>query len=746
MPCDSRGVRRVGSGVFASLLLGAAPAAADERPEATAAFAHVSPRIDGRLDDAAWQSATSHGDFVERQPTLRAKPPVRTAFRVLFDAHAIYVGVRCDDDRADTIRAVTKGRDDGNLFSDDAISIKIDPTLDRRTTIGFVLNAAGARLDYRGINESDFRTEFDALWQGAVSRDAQGWSAEFRVPYQALGIDPANPPATIGLNLSRDHARRNATYDWALLAPPFSPIAASRYGTVTGFAELSDLVRSSDLLKNWAIVPYALTGFERVVGQEEANPREQGLFNAGVDVKARVGNWRGHATVNTDFAQVDLDNQVVNLTRFGLFLPEKRDFFLGDLEVLSFGRAGEAQMLYSRRIGLSGGEAIPILTGLKVVGRPTPSLRMGLLQVTTRPEGDTPWTSHGVGRTVVELGGGSNVGLMLAHRQSLEETSDRNSMVGVDSTLVGREVPILVKSFAIGSLTGEGAPDPDSAVGGDGRGAAADRWAPGLGLDLSLRHVLFRPSLSYAYFDPNLRGDLGFFQRVGIHDARAGMAIEPRIDSGGLSRINVAASGALIGDSPAEDLLDWRATGSTTVYFDAGFVAAAFLTHRFEDVKAPFLVGRETEIPAGPYNMWVGSLSLDTPATYFVSGSTFLTARDYYGGTLLEAQASLNLAPSSLVRWSVGGLYDHVTFERLPDFESAVINSRVFFGFTPWLGLRLFTGYNLLGDVLQLQSRLRWIYVPGSDVFIVTQVDLDDDGWRPRATSIIAKTTIRFPQ
>ncbi len=718
-------------------------ASAEERPAAHASFARTPPQIDGRLDDAAWAGAKAHGGFVERAPTLRARPESATTFQIVFDAEALYFGVRCADSNPEQIRGRTKGRDDGNLFSDDAVGIKIDPTLDHRTTVGFAMNASGARLDYRGINESDFRTEFDALWQGAVARDAGGWTAEFRIPYQALGIDPANPPPTIGLNLSRDHARRNATYDWALLEPPFSPIAASRYGTLTGLSELSDFVRSSDLVKNWAIIPYAVTGFERKAAEADVTQTDRSLLNGGVDVKAQIGNWRGHMTLNTDFAQVDLDNQVVNLSRFGLFLPEKRDFFLSELEVLSFGRPGESQMLHSRRIGLSGGAPIPILTGLKLIGRPTPSLRMGLLQVVTRPDDGTPWTSHAVGRVLVELGGGSNMGVMLAQRQSLEAGDDRNMMVGVDSTVVGQEVPILIKSFVLGSVTGAGAPEPDVATGGDVRGIA-DRWAPGFGLDVSLRDLLFRPSISYSYYDPELRGDLGFFRRVGIHDARTRMAVEPRVDAAGVSRINVSAEGQIVSDSAAEDLLDWRATGSARIFFDQGFSAGLFVTHKFEDVKSVFTVGRESEIAAKPYNMWVTTVSMRTPGTFLLSGSTRLTARDYYDGLLLEAEGSLNLAAASWVRWSVGGLYDNVTFERNTDFESAIINSRLFFGFTRTLGLRLFTGYNFLGDVLQLQSRLRWIYAPGSDVFLVSQVDLNDDSWRPDAVSMVAKTTIRF--
>ena len=156
------------------------------RPTIRAAFTESAPTIDGRLDEALWESAPAGSDFVERTPTLRGEPPVRTTFRVLFDAHALYFGIDCRDDRPDAIRALNRQRDGSAIFRDDAISIKIDPTLDRRTTLGFGMNPIGARIDYRGIDESDFRIEYDMVWQGAAKRVDGGWQAEFRIPFAAL--------------------------------------------------------------------------------------------------------------------------------------------------------------------------------------------------------------------------------------------------------------------------------------------------------------------------------------------------------------------------------------------------------------------------------------------------------------------------------------------------------------------------------------------------------------------------------
>ncbi|MEM6788283.1 MAG: DUF5916 domain-containing protein [Myxococcota bacterium] len=746
-----RAATALGMGLWATTGDPAAAMAADDRvPGAIARVAEEAPpTIDGVLDDAAWDRAPPTGRFVERSPKLGAIPPVATTFRVLMDADAIYFAVRCDDPVASGVRARTRRRDDGAIFDDDAISIKIDAQNDRRTTLGFVVNPGGALLDYRGINESEFLIEYDMVWAGAARRDARGWTAELRIPWSALGIDPAAPPAAIGLNLTRDHSRRTATYDWSLLTPPFSPIAASRYGRLEGLtavARVADPDRGP--IRSFVLLPYGITGFRRAPGPDAETPTRTSLLNGGIDAKLDLDGFRAHASVNTDFAQVDLDNQVVNLTRFGLFLPEKRDFFLEDLEVFSFGEPQRAQMLYTRRIGLGeAAEPIPLLGGLKVIGRPAPGVRLGVLQVTTRPQDGTPWTSHAVARGLVEVDDqGSNVGVMATQRQSLDLAADQNAVVGVDGAYRrSGHVPLVVSAYGMGSVTGRDAAPPAVATGADE--PADRRLRPGGGVTVALREQFIRPRLTYRAYDPKLRADLGFFRRVGVHEGEASLELEPRIDAGGINRINTGLDGAVEGSFDGRTLLDWRWNWFAQLRTTAGYVVGFRTTRRFEAVQRSFAVGRTTEIPPGDYRMWDVGVYGSTPSTYALSLGVDLTGRDYYGGRLLEADTTLAWAPDELLRLDVGGIFSRIEFpDRLqrPNFDSLVVNGRATLGFSPVLSLRFFGGYNLLDDVLRVQSRLRWIYVPGADLFVVAQADVDDDRWLPRFSSVIVKSQFRW--
>ena len=643
------------------------------------------------------------------------------------------------------------------MFSDDAVSVKIDAGHDHRTTLGFVLNPAGARLDYRGLDESSFKAEFDAVWEGAAARTPEGWSAEMRIPFSELGLSTGELPERIGFNLTRDHSRSNATYDWSLSPPPYGPIAASRYGHLVGLdagregEPGGDAGRSSRPGVSWAIAPYVLGGFERRRPAAEQEPELDLRGDAGADAELRYGaRGRAQLTVNTDFAQVDLDDQIVNLGRFSLFMPEKRDFFLEDAEIFSFGRPGSAQAFHSRRIGLDRRSTVPILAGAKVVDRPAPGIRLGLLDVVTRPEGDLPWTSHLVSRAQYQLGDGSHAGAILTHRQSFEAGDDRNLVAGFDGALRGTGSPLLLEAFALLSHTADrsrrGSADVADTAGSTSEGSA-ESLGVATALDLAWRDELIRPSLGYGFTSETFRADLGFFERTGVHQGTAEIAVEPRIGRDGLERFTFTLSTSLIAAAEDAEILDWNTEAVAMFRWDAGFFLGATGEHTVESVRAPFGVGSGTEIPAGRYAMDVVRLHLGTPQTWMAGGTSTLTRRDYYGGEMLRCEAGAHFRPGPLLRLEATADLGRVRFRSrdLEGFDSAALNLRAAIGLSPDLGLSLFAGRsNRPRDLLVTQARLRWTWRPGSDLVVVYAHDEDLDGGARDYQSLLVKLTMRF--
>jgi len=696
--------------------------------------------IDGDLGDLAWKKAPVHEDLLERKPALNQRPAERTIVRVLYDADALYVGVYCYDSAPDKIRARARGRDSFSLFSDDAISVKIDSGHDHRSTFGFAMNAAGGKLDYRGVNEEQMKVEFDAVWQGQAKIVEDGWTAEFRIPWTVLGIDPSRPPTVLGWNITRDHARHVATYDWNVIIPPFTPIAASRYGHLTGFEDLKKLYADGasasgavarPLRPEWVWIPYGIAGADRSDGTTSLSPK------AGLDGSVRwAGRWRAHWTLNTDFAQVDVDDQVINLTRYPLFLPDKRTFFQDDLEIFAFGRPGEVQPFHSRRIGLEGSEVIPIAGGVKFVGDVRDDVHLGFINVTTRPSSKTPWTNHSVARLQHELDGGSNVGMMMTHRQSLENRDEHNVVLGLDAQLRPANSRLLVRMFSLSSWDKR----EDEALNGAGR------FDGGFGFDVGWRGTLVRPSLSYSYLGEDLSMDLGFVRRVGVHKNQASLVIEPRTRWGGLEKITMGTDADAVLSSKQGALLDWSFGQSVNFRFRNGYSVGVAGRYVRELLERDVTLDTGTKIEAGTFAMRSVEISGGTSATRTVSTDIGLRLSDYYGGTLMEGHTALRFKPKGRVHLEVGALVSQAEFQDpTNDFFSAVINGRCTLGFSPTLGLDLYGGWNRIYDRVLAQARLRWTYAAGSDIFVVYQNNLEDDDWTSVFQSLIVKVTYRWP-
>ncbi|MFO0745256.1 MAG: DUF5916 domain-containing protein [Myxococcota bacterium] len=712
-----------------ALVVGRGAARAEEggAKVARAALTAAPPVIDGRLDEAVWAAAPTSEDFVERSPTLRGAPAERTSFRLLADGAALYVAVTCHDSQPGAIRARTLQRDSTALFDDDAVSVKIDPLRDRRTTYGFALNAAGGRIDYRGVNDGTWQIEVDLVWDGAAVTTADGWTAELRIPWTTLGIDPSSPPVVSGFDVSRDVSRLHATYDWALIAPPHEAIAASQYGALAGLPELLHGVAPSAARKSWALLPWALAGYD----DPSAGALEP-IGNAGLDVEADLGNgFDATLTLNTDFAQVEVDDVQSNLDRFDLFLPEKRDFFLKDGDLFAFGEEGWASLFHSRTIGLVAPDEateLPILAGLKLGGRSAGGFRLGALSVLTRPAHDVPWRLDSVVRLQQSFSSGSSVGMMSTLRQSLEDADLHNLNVGFDGRLSPHDSPLLVKTFVATSI--DGAP---------GRADVVDGAAH---IDASWRGELVRPRVGYAYFGPSMRSALGYFERTGIHDIYADVSVVPRL-GGGLKTLTLQTVDELVLSAPGADRLDWETSLGAELEWDSGTWAGVYGRLGQLTVES-FTVGGDHTIAAGVHDNDRIEVAAGTPSTEVVSLEGSVVYRQYFGGRALALSGTLVAKPGT---WLRAVLDASDVFVSLPsgDFAAPNLNLRLSSGLTTDLELSAFAGWSGLEHTVSLQTRLRWTFAPGDDLFAVWELRLDDDTGQAQHHSFIAKIALRWP-
>src|ERR1043166_2182338 len=386
-------------------------------PTATAHAVVTPPVVDGRLPEPAWLEATPVTGFVQRELHEGAPVTERTEVRILTDGRALYVGAWLyDTDPA----AIVPGEQvrDGDISKSDYFGILLDTYHDRQNGFVFTTTPAAIEYDAQVVNEGEgggiqlpgqtramagslggFNLNWDGTWTVATSVDSAGWYAEFRIPFTTLRYG-AGEGQTWGLNLVRSIAQRRKESFWSFVPRQFSLMKVSREGTLEDVRVPARRV--------WTVTPYALTGVER---NFDVDLDARGRSDVGGEIKYGVTqSLTLDLTYNTDFAQVEVDEQRTNLTRFPLFFPEKRPFFLENAGIFSAGTPQAVDLFFTRRIGIDTlGQPVPIVGGGRLTGR-LGGFTVGALQIFTEHQG---YSVMRVGREVATR---SRVGVIAGPR------------------------------------------------------------------------------------------------------------------------------------------------------------------------------------------------------------------------------------------------------------------------------------------------------------------------------------------
>ena len=420
-------------------------------PSLAAVSVAQSPVMDGVvLGDAAWEGADPTGPFWQTRPDEGEASSERTEVRVVFTQTTLYVGVVCYDAAADGV-TIADSRRDASLDDGDSIQIILDTFLDQRSGFVFGTSPAGQEYDGQVVNAGEgrlgrstttssgsgagFNGNWDGVWEVRTTVSEAGWSAEFAIPFRTLNY-PTGEAQTWGLNIQRNIRRRNEIAYWAPLPRQYNLLRLSLAGQLTGIR----VPPAAD--RGLKVVPY-VTGDLR---HSDIRERTTGLGDVGVDAKYAISpSLTLDVTYNTDFAQVEVDRQQINLDRFNLFFPEKRPFFLENAGVFSVssvrqvagGNPAQTELFFSRRIGIdASGREIPILGGARVSGKVSDNVSIGLLNMQTEAAGSaTPANNFSVARVARDLPNSSQIGVLFVNRQAtgaLAGSDDFNRTFAVD--------------------------------------------------------------------------------------------------------------------------------------------------------------------------------------------------------------------------------------------------------------------------------------------------------------------------
>lgn len=711
------------------------PAAADARRvcrvgriEATQA-----PVIDGDLHDACWATAPEIGELVMVEPWEGRRPEQRTVVRLLHDRHHLYLAVWCYDSHSHGVRATQRARD-ARLDPDDRVELLFDPFQNRRTAYWFQIGAGGSLGDaIVSQNGNRFEKPWDAIWEGEARVTDQGWQAELAIPFRSI---PRKQGATSwGFNLRRINRSDNEEYQWnnPVQAVPFFRV--SELGTMTGLGEIDGGIGLD-------VVPYVALDVRR---QRSVDRDFDTDPDAGGDLFYRITpELTLAATLFTDFAETENDERQINLNRFPLFFPEKRDFFLEGSSYFSFGSSrsfgggGGTTFLpfFSRRIGLDSGNKIPLLAGLKLTGEAGP-LEVGLLSVATDDTGPVADRRNlSVLRLKYALAEQTTVGLIGTNGRPVEDGDSQT--FGVD---FAHRVPRFLgdTDLQIGAeLVGSHTSGPD----GDGETVALEARGRGREWDYGLAS-----RWTSREFNP----ELGFLRRAGTKQVRGDLGYSPRFAEGGTfrnARFELQAEAWLDWDGSAQELeFELDSLGLETHDGDRFNVS---VERGYERVDEDFTVFRgEVTIFAADYwaTRYGTSFSTSEGRAVGVSGSA--SWGDFFDGQSLNWRLGADWRTSALL---ILGAEYRSTIADLPgprDFTTHIAEARVDLHLDPRLSLRNLVQFDNESEDLGFQSRLRWIYAPGSDLFVVLGLGWvrgADEVIRPDTQSVTVKLvhTLRF--
>ena len=670
---------------------------------ANAKFTDAKITIDGKLDEPAWQSAEVQADFLQQDPREGEPASEQTEVRVLFNHDYLYVSAICHD-RTPSKIVSNDIRRDFDTLNQDYFTLLIDTFNDARSGYYFAVSPGGSQHD-RQISEEGRagNTNWDGVWYSEARRTPEGYIVEMAIPFKTLRFNRATQQ-TWGIHFYRRMRGRNESTYWSM--PP------RRYSLTRGLAYAGELRGVEDVQPGHSlqVKPYAIAGVERLASRED---KADGEFQGGLDIK--YGITPGMVldlTGNTDFSHVEADTQQVNLTRFPLFFPEKREFFLENSGIFQFGalRRNEALLFHSRTIGLEGGQPIPILGGARLSGRQG-NTSIGVLNMQTRsprsggiPNAAIPATNFSVARVRQNILGASDVGAIFLNRQS-SLPNDTNRAFGVDSNLVFFRTDLRLSTLAARTDTPR---------------LEGDDWIKKIEGEYQNNEVRFFSS--YLDIGPNFNPRMGFVQRRGRRINRN--EFEYRIRQNANS-------------SFGKWVRDWVPSGNTeyttlssgrvetkysgigfTIEFQDGGNFQIFQERQFERINRPFDLPFSTRIPANDYRFNSTGLVYNSDQSKPISFAVAHLFGDFYDGTIRKWNLGSTVRAGYRLRATIDWERDHVVMPR-GEFTTNLVGAHIDWSFNPKMYLNTFFQYNNETDAISSNIRFRFIHRPLSDIYVV---------------------------
>jgi len=666
--------------------------------------------IDGKLDEAVWKSTPTIGDLIQRQPDPGTRPSERTDVTLLRNADYLYIGVVAYDSEPDKIIRAQMSRD-ASVSSDDRLEILLDTFRDQQSAFYFATNPNGALVDGLVFGTQDLNTDWNAIWDLRTQTTEEGWTAEIAIPFKSLSF-PENS-SEWGFNISRNIYRKleEAMWSGARLENRFLKVSeAGEISNMTGLNQGIGLDVRPFVASSWL--------HTKASGDDDVD------FESGLDVFWNITpSLKFTGTINTDFGETEVDARQINLTRFSLFFPEKRSFFLEDVGVFDFASTGPQQPggappgrvdvfpFFSRRIGLLNGNEVPLEAGVKLTGK-IGNTDVGILAVQTGSTDSVEGKEFFVGRVKQRIFEESYVGGIFTYGNPNQGES--GNTYGADvrlatSDLFGDKKNFIFDAFALNSKN-DSKSDPDADGTGESFGFSArypnDQW-DGM--------LVFREIGKN--FDPGI----GFVQRSNVRMYRVAGSYNPRprdfLDIQQMFHDVYYTYYENLETSLKETTelyitpLDW--------HFNSGDSVHALIDYQrlYERLFEAFEISPGIVLPVGEYKTNRSNIVISTANKRPVSAFVSFGYGDFWSGTSenISARVTYKLPPNFTTTINV-----NQTFAHLPqgNFIARIYTGTFNYAVSPRLTFSNLVQFDNRSRNMGWQSRIRWTPKPGNDLFI----------------------------
>lgn len=680
------------------------------------------PRLDGKLSKSEWKNATFIFDFTQKEPHEGRAASERTFILITYDKKNVYFGIRCFDSDPSKIVA-NEMRRDVDLSDNDYVEIIIDTFHDQRNAYYFATNSLGARLDSEIKTEgAHINWDWDGVWFSKARRDAYGWTAEVAIPFQTLRFE-GQKDLTWGINFGRYIPRKREESYWSPISRDddfdnIGKFTVSKFGILRGFKNVSYNHR-------FQVKPYAIGGYQKTFGGFGSTEK---LADIGLDTKVHItSNLVSDITVNTDFAQVEADQERVNLTRFNLFFPEKRDFFLEGLDIFNIGEESFGEpftlLFFSRQIGLHRDintfelKEVPITGGAKITGKEGP-YELGFLDVVTDDlnytnlDGDRveiPETNYSVLRVKRDLLKRSHIGFFGLSKDPLNG-GNYNRTFAIDG-LLAFDSNITINGYLAKTFT-------PGIEGKDYNGFVDFSW----GNDKAYARA------SYTDVGENFDPQVGFLQWTDIRKYNVQFGLSPRPNFFNLRQSDFTYELEYITNHDNE--LQYRAIqgGLLNLFQNESYFFLGLINH-YDRVPAGGFYLENTFIPGGIYNYNIFALAYSSDLSRRVSGFAQVVGGTFYDGTFWGVSLANYLRPND--KLGVDLTFDwnriHVPFEN-GEFTTTIVGTRFVYSFNPNLFAKAFIQWNHFEKRIISNILVNFIHSPGSDFYLVYNEEWDTSG------------------